>query len=324
MSINVNLDGSGNVVQVEVESIAQLIALLKTAQAPRNWDESPETRLQRVAAKRALKSLLNAKPPFRFLPTQSELQVVLSLTGSVNVKIEDHAFCRFASSTFLFGEGVKGRSSLTIRPLSFSSLLLMESVPIESEPPHPLNSTHYCSVIQVNHAADSPDIPLLCVFTLYFEQPVEFPCVIRGASLGIRTESSVIVEEGQLERDAQGNWAIGSGSTMHTPVSVRSSIEFDVEKESAQFIVIDAFGLLEKYMEEEWERGGKTVRAVFSLETQKVEYPSVFWYGNHVLVESDDYAVGLIQTIVLKRNVLLGNANQGDDIIIQFQEYDEV
>ena len=88
--------------------------------------------------------------------------------------------------------------------------------------------------------------------------------------------------------------------------------------------MIDTFGLLEEYMEQDWERRGEAVRAVFSVETQKVEYPSVFWYGNHVLVESDDFAVGLVQTIVLKRNVLLGNSNQGDDIIIQFQEIDKV
>ena len=42
-----------------------------------------------------------------------------------------------------------------------------------------------------------------------------------------------------------------------------------------------------------------------------------------MLVESDDFAVGLVQTIVLKGNVLLGNPNQGDDIIIQFQDIDK-
>ena len=87
--------------------------------------------------------------------------------------------------------------------------------------------------------------------------------------------------------------------------------------------MIDVFGLLEQYMGEDEEQRGKAVRAVFSIETQKVEYPSVFWYGNHVLVESDDFAVGLVQTIVLKGNVLLGNPNQGDDIIIQFQDIDK-
>lgn len=324
MSVNVQLDGNGHAVQVEVESIAQLISLLKIVQKPRSWGESEETRLNRVAAKQKLKGLVNPMPPFRFLPTQSQLEVILSETGSVKVEIEDHLFCRFSCSTFLLCFDLKDRSSLIIRPLSFSSLLLMESIPVDSDEAHPLNSTQFVSVVQVNHADNAPSIPLLCIFTLHFDQPVEFPCVVRDFSLGIRTETSVIIEEGQFEKDSQGNWRLRSSSSTSTPVSVRNAIDFDGKEEIARFIVIDAFGLLEEYMEQDWERRGEAVRAVFSVETQKVEYPSVFWYGNHVLVESDDFAVGLVQTIVLKRNVLLGNSNQGDDIIIQFQEIDKV
>lgn len=224
---------------------------------------------------------------------------------------------------FPFWFGFKGRSSLIVHPLSFSSLLLMESIPIDSEESHPLNSTKFVSIIQVNHADNTPDIPLLCIFTLHFDRPIEFPCIIRDISLGIRSETSVIIEEGQFEKDSQGNWRLRSSASTDTPVSVRTAIDFDMGEEKARFIVIDAFGLLEQYMGEDEEQRGKAVRAVFSIETQKVEYPSVFWYGNHVLVESDDFAVGLVQTIVLKGNVLLGNPNQGDDIIIQFQDIDK-
>ena len=200
----------------------------------------------------------------------------------------------------------------------------MEAIPISEKETHPLNSTQFCSVVQVNHVVGTPDIPILCVFTLFFDLPIEFPCVIRDVSLGIRTETSVTIEEGRLEKDSLGNWVLVGSSATPTPLSVQNSIEFDVEKEKTRFIVIDTFGLLEKYMEEDREPSERPVRAVFSIETQKVEYPSVFWYGNHVLVETDDYAVGLIQTIVLGSNVLLTNPNQGDDIIIQFQENDRV
>lgn len=102
VSVSLDLDGTGNVVQLEVESIAQLFSLLKTVQTPRNWGESEETRLNRVAAKQKLKSLFHFMPPFRFLPTQNEMDIVLSVPGNVHVKIVDNLFCRFSSSSFLF------------------------------------------------------------------------------------------------------------------------------------------------------------------------------------------------------------------------------
>lgn len=100
MSVNVQLDGNGHAVQVEVESIAQLISLLNLVQRPRSWGESEETRLNRVAAKQKLKGLISLTPPFRFLPTQNQLEIVLKETGSVKVEIVDNVFCRFSCSTF--------------------------------------------------------------------------------------------------------------------------------------------------------------------------------------------------------------------------------
>lgn len=100
VSVNVQLDGNGHAVQVEVESIAQLISLLNLVQRPRSWGESEETRLNRVAAKQKLKGLISPTPPFRFLPTQNQLEIVLKETGSVKVEIVDNVFCRFSCSTF--------------------------------------------------------------------------------------------------------------------------------------------------------------------------------------------------------------------------------
>ena len=188
-----------------------------------------------------------------------------------------------------------------------------------------MNSTEYVNVIQVSRDGELRTSSVLCLFTLHATEVVEFPCVIPGVTLGI-TDSAVIAEEGVLCKNNTMGWFLGdncSSPSHFTRFIVQASIENRLEELYFQYIVIDPFSLLEKFFDLSITNTPTSVRAVFSIQSPPVQYPVVHWYGKHLLVESDEFAVGLVNTFVSKQTVLLSEPEWVDDIIIQFQEFNE-